>query len=116
MSTSPKMSMAETICRLCAGGWVVVRRVTDNLSNRVKIGARAAAATTVDWPPYIQRIEADPRVPSSSRSARLMRLHGLCDLDRRGALRSEALDIATVSKSAQADVEAMRRLRANSNS
>ena len=43
MSISPKMSMAETIGRLCAGAWLVVRRVTDNLFNRVKTGARAAA-------------------------------------------------------------------------
>jgi hypothetical protein len=112
------MSMAETIGRLCAGAWLAVRRATDSLSKRVKTGAWAAAATTVDWPPYSRRIEADCRVPSSSRSARLMRLHGLCDLNRRGELRSEAMAdyIATVSKSAQADVDVMRRLRANSNS
>ena len=144
MSTPPKTSMARqegveasqcgsakserdsvpataSIGWLCAGAWFVVQQVADILFNRVKIGARAAAAASVDWPDNCRPIELDLRFTSLSRSYWLMRRHGMIDFNKTGGLTlhsPEALAdyIAAVSKSAQADVGAMRLFPANSNS
>jgi hypothetical protein len=120
-------SVAATpaIGRLCAGAWFVVRfvvrQVADILFNRVKTGAGAAAAASVDWPDYCRPIELDLRFASLSRSYWLMRRHGIIDFNKIGGLTlhsPEALAdyIAAVSKSAQADVGATRLFPANSNS
>ena len=144
MSTPPKISMARqegveasqygsakserdsvaatpSIGWLCAGAWFVVQQVADILFNRVKTGARAAAAASVDWPDNCRSIELDLRFTSLSRSYWLMRRHGMIDFNKIGGLTlhsPEALAdyIAAVSKSAQADVGATRLFPANSNS
>jgi len=143
MSTPPKTSMAReqgveasqygsakrerdsaatpSIGWLCAGAWFVVRQVADILFNRVKTGARAAAAASVEWPDNCRPIEHDLRFTSLSRSYWLMRRHGMIDFNKIGGLtlrNPEALAdyIAAVSKSAQADVGATRLFPANSNS
>jgi hypothetical protein len=145
MSTPPKLSMARqegveasqygsakserdsvpatgSIGWLCAAPWFVVRQIADILFNRVKTGARAAAAASVDWPDNRRPVELDLlRFTSLSRSYWLMRRHGMIDFNKTGGLtlnNPEALAdyIAAVSKSAQADVGAMRLFPANSNS
>ena len=144
MSTPPKTSMAReqgveasqygsakrerdsaatpSIGWLCAGAWFVVQQVADILFNRVKTGARAAAAASVDWPDNCRPIELDLlHFTSLSRSYWLMRHHGTVDFNKIGGLtlRSPAAladYIAAVPKSAQADVGATRLFPANSNS
>ena len=113
--------LPPSIGHLCAGAWLVVRQVADILFNRVKIGARAAAAISVDLPDNCRPIEPDLRFASLSRSYWLMRRHGMIDFNKMDGLPlhgPEALAdyIAAVSKSAQADVDAMRLFPANSNS
>ena len=107
---------------LCAGAWFVVRQVADILFNRVKTGARAAAAASVDWPDNCRPIELDLlHFTSLSRSYWLMRRHGMIDFNKTGGLTLHSFEalsdyIAAVSKSAQTDVGAMRLFPANSNS
>jgi hypothetical protein len=109
------VAATRSIGRLCAGAWFVVRQVADILFNRVKTGAGAAAAASVDWP------EPDLRFTTLGPSYWFMRHHGMIDFNKIGGVTlhsPEALAdyIATVSKSAQADVGATRRFPANSNS
>ena len=99
----------------------MVQQVADILFNRVKTGARAAAAASVDWPDNCRPIELDLRFTSLSRSYWLMHRHGMIDFNKIGGLTLHspvalADYIAAVSKSAQSDVGATRLFPANSNS
>ena len=61
VAKSERDSVAATpsIGGLCAGAWFVVRQVADVLFNRVKTGARSAAAASVYWPDGCRPIELD---------------------------------------------------------